>query len=104
MENSFRVELCESQDESQYPLRHVITATTKEQLQILVGWNNTVTDYQCIHEWFEEQTQQTPDHIAVVFGHEQLTYQQLNQRAKQQAHHLQATTATSISRHFPRIS
>ncbi|MBO1052850.1 MAG: amino acid adenylation domain-containing protein [Dolichospermum sp. DET50] len=90
MENSFRVELCESQDESQYPLRHVITATTKEQLQILVGWNNTVTDYQCIHEWFEEQTQQTPDHIAVVFGHEQLTYQQLNQRANQLAHHLQA--------------
>ncbi len=90
MENSFRVELCEIQLESQYPLGHVITATTEEQLHILVGRNNTVTDYQCIHEWVEEQTQQTPDHIAVVFGSEQLTYQQLNQRANQLAHYLQA--------------
>lgn len=61
--------------------------------QLLMGWNNTVTDYRrdrCIQGWFEEQAQQTPDAIAVMFGHEQLTYQQLNQQANQLAHHLQA--------------
>ncbi|MDB9317734.1 AMP-binding protein [Nodularia spumigena] len=45
--------------------------------------------HQSVHQWFEEQVCETPDAIAVVFGHEQLTYQQLNERANQLAHHLQ---------------
>ncbi|MBD2545634.1 MULTISPECIES: non-ribosomal peptide synthetase [Planktothricoides] len=60
--------------------------------KLLEAWNHTETDYRrdwCIHHWFEEQAQQTPDTTAVVFGHEKLTYQQLNQRANQLAHHLQ---------------
>ena len=38
---------------------------------------------------FEKQVERTPDAVAVVFEREQLTYQQLNQRAKQLARHLQ---------------
>jgi amino acid adenylation domain-containing protein len=75
------------------PIAKLPVISETEWRQLLVGLNNTVTDYardRCIHEWFEEQAQQTPDAIAVVFGHEQLTYQQLNQRANQLAHHLQA--------------
>ncbi len=63
-----------------------------ERHQLLVEWNDTTTDYpkdKCIHQLFEEQVEKTPDAIAVVFEQEQLTYQQLNQRANQLAHHLQ---------------
>ncbi|MGK7877798.1 MAG: amino acid adenylation domain-containing protein, partial [Xenococcaceae cyanobacterium] len=37
---------------------------------------------------FEEQVEKNPDAVAVVFEKEQLTYQQLNQKANQLAHHL----------------
>jgi amino acid adenylation domain-containing protein/non-ribosomal peptide synthase protein (TIGR01720 family) len=38
---------------------------------------------------FEQQAARTPEHIAVVFENQQLTYAQLNARANQLAHHLQ---------------
>ncbi|WP_375501417.1 amino acid adenylation domain-containing protein [uncultured Nostoc sp.] len=63
-----------------------------EQHQLLVEWNNTQADYpqdKCIHQLFEAQVERTPDAIAVTFEQEQLTYQQLNTRANQLAHHLQ---------------
>ncbi|MEG3936130.1 amino acid adenylation domain-containing protein [Microcoleus sp. B13-B4] len=66
--------------------------TAAEQHQLLVEWNNTQTDYPnntCIHQLFEAQAEQTPNAVAAVFGSEQLTYQQLNYRANQLAHHLQ---------------
>lgn len=43
----------------------------------------------CIHQLFEAQVEQTPDNIAVVFGREQLTYRQLNNRANKIARYLQ---------------
>ncbi len=63
-----------------------------ERHQPLVEWNDTQTDYpadKSIHHLFEEQVQRFPDNIAAVFGDEQLTYRELNQRANQLAHHLQ---------------
>ncbi|WP_443193781.1 amino acid adenylation domain-containing protein [Nostoc sp. UHCC 0926] len=63
-----------------------------EREQLLVEFNNTKTavpQYQCIHHWFESQCDRTPDNIAVVCENQQLTYQQLNARANQLAHHLQ---------------
>ncbi|MDB6121126.1 MAG: amino acid adenylation enzyme/thioester reductase family protein, partial [Pedosphaera sp.] len=62
-----------------------------EREQLLNNWNATQTEYpreRCIHELFEDQVRQTPDRIAVVFENQQLTYQQLNQRANQLAHQL----------------
>ncbi|PSB55840.1 non-ribosomal peptide synthetase, partial [Chamaesiphon polymorphus] len=64
-----------------------------ERQQLLVEWNQTASQYpddKCIHHLFEAQVEKTPDAIAVVFEDEQLTYQQLNQRANQLAHHLQS--------------
>ncbi|NEP60537.1 MAG: amino acid adenylation domain-containing protein, partial [Symploca sp. SIO2G7] len=64
-----------------------------ERHQLLVKWNETESEYptnRCIHQLFEEQVEKTPDAVAVVFKQEQLTYQQLNQRANQLAHHLQS--------------
>jgi amino acid adenylation domain-containing protein/FkbM family methyltransferase len=44
----------------------------------------------CLHELFEQQVREHPDAIALVFKNERLTYQQLNARANQLAHHLQS--------------
>ncbi|MBW4625283.1 MAG: amino acid adenylation domain-containing protein [Brasilonema octagenarum HA4186-MV1] len=67
--------------------------TQAQQHQLLVDWNNTQVDYpqnQCIHELFEAQVERSPNAIAVVFEDQELTYQQLNQRANQLAHHLRS--------------
>ncbi|HEC84909.1 MAG TPA: amino acid adenylation domain-containing protein, partial [Thioploca sp.] len=66
--------------------------TKAEQHQLLVEWNDTAAVYpkeKCIHQLFEAQVEQTPDAVAVVFEDQQLTYQALNVRANQLAHHLQ---------------
>ncbi len=63
-----------------------------ERHQLLVEWNNTQTAYpqdKCIHQLFEEQVELTPNAIAVVFEHQQLTYLELNEKANQVAHYLQ---------------
>ncbi|MFN6560834.1 MAG: amino acid adenylation domain-containing protein [Nostoc sp. ChiSLP01] len=62
-----------------------------ERHQLLKEWNDTATPAttdKCIHQLFEEQVERTPQSVAVVFENQQLTYQQLNQRANQLAHHL----------------
>lgn len=43
-----------------------------------------------MQQLFEKQVLKTPNRIAIEFAGEQLTYQQLNQRANQLAHHLQS--------------
>ncbi|MCG7756954.1 MAG: amino acid adenylation domain-containing protein, partial [Nitrosomonas sp.] len=61
--------------------------------QLLVEWNATQVDYpynQCIHELFEEQAKKKPDAVAVIFEGKQLTYGQLNKKANQLAHYLNA--------------
>jgi len=73
---------------SQLPL-----LTQAEQHQLLVEWNQTKTDYPrdaCIQDLFELQTKAAPDALAVAFEREQLTYQQLNDRSNQLAHHLRS--------------
>jgi amino acid adenylation domain-containing protein len=71
-----------------------------EQHQLLVEWNQTQVEYSkdaCIHHLFAAQAAKTPDAIAVSapfgnavgFADQQLTYQELDQRANQLAHYLQ---------------
>jgi amino acid adenylation domain-containing protein len=65
--------------------------TEQERHQILVGWNDTEAEYprdKCISELFEIQAEKTPDAAAVVFEDQQLSYQELNERANQVAHYL----------------
>ncbi|MEH2221468.1 MAG: amino acid adenylation domain-containing protein [Nostoc sp.] len=66
--------------------------TEVERHQLLVEWNDTQVDYpqdKCIHQLFEEQVKLHPEAVAVIFEGQQLTYQQLNERANQLAHYLQ---------------
>jgi amino acid adenylation domain-containing protein len=65
--------------------------TETERHQLLVGWNDTAREYpqdKCVHDLFEEQVEQSPDAVAVVFEHQQLTYRELNARSNQLAHYL----------------
>ncbi|ELS02825.1 amino acid adenylation enzyme/thioester reductase family protein [Xenococcus sp. PCC 7305] len=70
-----------------------LSLLTKEELhQLLVEWNDTQIIYpqdKCIHQLFEEQVTKNPDAIAIIFEEQQLTYQQLNERANQLANYLQ---------------
>ncbi len=78
------------------PTQHIAQLpllTASEQQQLLVEWNQTSVDYpqdKCIHQLFEEQVELTPDAIAVVYKHQQLTYGELNCRANQLAHYLRS--------------
>lgn len=62
-----------------------------EREQMLVEWNKTEMDFprgKCVHELFAAQAAVTPKSVAVVCGNESLTYEELNWRANQLAHHL----------------
>lgn len=59
--------------------------------QILKGWKYKPSRFKknaCVHHWFEAQAGLRPDEIALIDGHEELTYLELNCRANQVAHYL----------------
>ncbi len=65
--------------------------TTAERGQIL-EWSRargTFAQPLCIQECVERQVLRTPQNIALVYGDEELSYAELNQRANQLAHYLQ---------------
>ena len=72
-------------------LSQINLLTSEELYQLLIEWNNTEVAYpqdKCIHDLFEEQVERNPNAVAVIFEGQQLTYQQLNQKANQLAHYL----------------
>ncbi|HEU4797248.1 MAG TPA: amino acid adenylation domain-containing protein, partial [Pyrinomonadaceae bacterium] len=63
----------------------------QERQLLLVDWNDTAVDYAQdarLHHLFEQQVERTPHAVALVFEDQSLTYEQLNKRANQLAHHL----------------
>jgi len=91
-------------DQSIYQLP-LLTAPELQQLQ---AWNDTAVDYPqdlTIVDLFEQQVARTPNHIALVFEDQHLTYQQLNDQANQLAHYLLARqTQAGIHLHNPLIA
>ncbi len=74
------------------PVSRLPLMSDDERRQVLVGCNGITREYahdDCIHKLFEVQARKTPNAVAVVFAGQQLTYQELNQKANQLAHHLQ---------------
>lgn len=62
-----------------------------EREHILFELNDTLKGFpeeKCIHQLFEANVAQTPQATALVFGDESMTYEVLNQKANQLAHHL----------------
>lgn len=67
--------------------------TLEEKQHLLSTWTANHTKYspnQCLHELFEQQVVKTPYAVAVEFESQQLTYQELNERANQLGHQLQS--------------
>jgi hypothetical protein len=62
-----------------------------ERKQLLVTGNKTAIaepPARCLSQLVEQQVKQTPEAIALVFEEDQMTYEELNRRANQLAHHL----------------
>ena len=75
------------------PLSSVPLVDHHERRTLLVEWNDTQADYPrdaCIHELFELQAARTPEAVAIIDDSRQWTYGELNRRANQLAHYLQA--------------
>ncbi len=73
----------------QQPLSGINIISAQERHTLLTIWNQTDAPYpqdKTLSQLFEAQAARTPDHVALVFEGESLTYHQLNQRANQLAH------------------
>ena len=65
--------------------------TEAEHQQMLVEWNDTAEVYTgdaTLHRLVQLQALERPNAVAVVFGEEQLSYRELNERANRLAHYL----------------
>ncbi|WGV57418.1 amino acid adenylation domain-containing protein [Brevibacillus brevis] len=81
------------------PLKE-LTILTKRDWEILTQINETAADFPekaTIPSLFEECVRTYPNHTAVVFEKEQLSYEQLNQKANQLAHYLRERGVTTES-------
>ncbi|MCG8535827.1 MAG: amino acid adenylation domain-containing protein, partial [Pseudomonadales bacterium] len=75
-----------------------LTMLTQQDVAKLHSWNLTETPYDktaTIHQLFEAQAQQSPNAKALICGSNSLTYAELNDRANQFAHMLQAHNVSS---------
>lgn len=62
-----------------------------ERRQLLTEWNQTTRAYsrdKCIHQLFEQQAANSPEAVALIFGHQSMSYEELNVRANRLANRL----------------
>ncbi|MER5866501.1 amino acid adenylation domain-containing protein [Kitasatospora sp. NPDC002040] len=79
--------------EPDVPVGRLEILSGDERQALLVDWNDTETEFpadRCVHELFEQQAARQPDATALVFGDQQVSYRELNERSIQLAHHLVA--------------
>ena len=60
----------------------------KEKHQILYEFNNTAAEFpedKTLHEFLYAQAKKTPDNAAVIYGDQQMTYREVNERSNQLA-------------------
>src|SRR5262249_28561260 len=72
--------------DSEKPISHLSLLSEAEKEQIVVEWNETWRSYPndlCIHELFAEQSNMTPQQIALIDDNQQVSYRELNRRANQ---------------------
>lgn len=76
-----------------YPDRRLSEITilgAAERHRILVDFNDTARKYPdvCMHDLVAQRAELQPDAVALIHGHDRITYHELNSRANQIAHHL----------------
>ncbi|HEX6291105.1 MAG TPA: amino acid adenylation domain-containing protein [Herpetosiphonaceae bacterium] len=83
-------------DEPDRPVSQARLLSDAERRTMLVEWNTIASapslaaQDACLHQLVEAQAQRTPDAVAVIDGTARVTYRELNERANQVAHWLQA--------------
>src|SRR4029078_9012287 len=73
------------------PISQLTLLGENERHRLLVEFNANETEFptlRCMHELVEQSASRTPDAVAVICGDDRITYQALNDRANQIAHHL----------------
>jgi fengycin family lipopeptide synthetase B len=78
-------------NDPQQSLHELDMLTEDEYAQVVHEWNDTDKSYasdSCLHHLFEKQAQAVPDHTAIIYGDQTMTYRELNERANQIAHAL----------------
>jgi amino acid adenylation domain-containing protein len=78
-------------DDPLVKLKDIDIIPGEERKQVLYEFNDTARDYpaeRTLHGLFAEQAERTPDHIALVYEDEALTYRELNRRAHRLACYL----------------
>lgn len=63
------------------------------EIALIDGWNDSdepMPAGETLLTAFEQQAERTPDHVALVFGENSLTYRQFNEKANQLAHYLKS--------------
>lgn len=91
MTDHFRVLLEGIVADSDQRLSQLPFLTEPERSQLVLEWNTTSVDFppnSCLFELFEAQADLTPQAAAVIFGEQQLSYEQLDREANQLAHYL----------------
>lgn len=71
----------------------VCLLTEQERQQVLRDWNATAREYPrgtTLHELFQQQVQRTPEAVALIDEHQELSYQELNRRANRLANYLRS--------------
>ncbi|MDY4316043.1 amino acid adenylation domain-containing protein, partial [Pectobacterium actinidiae] len=78
------------ESDPQRPILSVSILPEEERQRLLLDFNATDADLPSalVHHLFEQQAELTPDVTAIVFEDQYFTYDQLNRRANQLAHHL----------------
>ncbi|HEU0178137.1 MAG TPA: amino acid adenylation domain-containing protein, partial [Blastocatellia bacterium] len=75
------------------PLAQIEFLTAAERRNLLTEWNETAESLgteRCLHHLFEDQAATQPSSLAVVYEEQCLSFAELDRRANQLAHHLQA--------------
>ncbi|HWW77567.1 MAG TPA: condensation domain-containing protein, partial [Pyrinomonadaceae bacterium] len=70
-------------------LRALPMLTDAERRVLLDEWSTAEAEYPsgvCVHQLFERQVERAPEATAAVFGEEEVSYRELNERANQVAH------------------
>lgn len=87
----FQTLLKSALDNPHRPISELEILGAHEREQIVVDFNKTTVAYppaQNIQQLFEDQAARTPQRVAISFGEIRLTYEDVNAKANQLAHHL----------------
>src|SRR6185436_9640834 len=72
----------------QVRVSHIGLLSEAETQEQLAKWKSPAANDACIHSLFEQHAAAKAQAVAVVCGHQHLTYGELNRRANQLAHYL----------------